>query len=265
MATVAELSSPYENHLVKVLPAGAGVCRICHTIVLGDWDQCYQCNKAVRRLPTTASAVAFVALAVKNEQLARELWLYKNARPEHVRNRVRLGLASVLWRWLAGHEQCLADRAGVTDFPVVTTVPSTNGRADHPLDDLAGHIVGATAKRFRPLLRAVEGDGGGRDFGVDRFDIVGGVDRDVPVLLVDDTWTSGAHAQSAAAALRAAGSGPVAIACIGRHFNRHPVQEEYRRPAEAYYRNARTTGWSWAQCCLCDAGGAPGSPDGMDR
>lgn len=264
MATVAELSSPYENHLVRVLPAGAGVCRICHTTVLGDWDQCYQCNEARRRLPTTASAVAFVALSVKGDQLARELWLYKSDRAEHVRNRVRLGLASVVWRWLAGHEQCLANAAGVAHFPIVTTVPSTSGRSDHPLDDLVGQIVGATAKRFRPLLRAVDGDGGGRSFGVERFQIVGGVDRDLPVLLLDDTWTSGAHAQSAAAVLQAAGSGPVAIACIGRHFNRHPTQDDYRPAAEAYYRRARTIGWSWAECCLCDTGGAPGTADRVD-
>ena len=41
-----------------------------------------------------------------------------------------------------------------------------------------------------------------------------------PVLLIDDTWTTGANAQSAAAALKRAGAGPVAAVVIGRHLNR---------------------------------------------
>jgi adenine/guanine phosphoribosyltransferase-like PRPP-binding protein len=40
------------------------------------------------------------------------------------------------------------------------------------------------------------------------------------VLLLDDTWTTGGHAQSAAAALRAAGARKVALVVIGRHLRR---------------------------------------------
>ena len=39
------------------------------------------------------------------------------------------------------------------------------------------------------------------------------------VLLIDDTWVSGASAQSAAAALRLAGARHVAIVVLGRHVN----------------------------------------------
>jgi orotate phosphoribosyltransferase len=45
--------------------------------------------------------------------------------------------------------------------------------------------------------------------------------RDDPaVLLIDDTWTTGGNAQSAALALRAAGAAKVAAVVIGRHFDR---------------------------------------------
>ena len=40
------------------------------------------------------------------------------------------------------------------------------------------------------------------------------------VLLLDDTWASGASAQSAAAALKQAGAGSVAVVVIGRHVNK---------------------------------------------
>ena len=39
------------------------------------------------------------------------------------------------------------------------------------------------------------------------------------MLLLDDTWVSGASAQSAAAALKQAGAGRVAVVVLGRHVN----------------------------------------------
>lgn len=253
MPSVQELSAPYENHLLRVLPAGPGVCSVCHTFVLGDFDRCYQCNEARQLLPSTTDAIGFVALAVKEEQLARELYVYKgtNARAAA---RTRFRLAAVLWRWLADHEDCVAEAADVVRFPVVTTVPSTSGRETHPLEDLVGRAIKPTAERYRRLLRTRPGTPGDRSFAEDRFRAQPSPGPDVPVLLVDDTFTSGAHVQSAVAALRSAGWGPIGVACIGRHFNRYQSAEAYREPAEAYYRRTRALGWDWSRCCLCDTG-----------
>jgi hypothetical protein len=70
-------------------------------------------------------------------------------------------------------------------------------------------------------------------------------------MIVDDQWTSGGRAQSAAAALKLAGSGPVAVVALGRHFDRSPSDEQYQQTAEHYYRSARALGWNWTECCLC--------------
>lgn len=75
-------------------------------------------------------------------------------------------------------------------------------------------------------------------------------------MLIDDQWTSGGHAQSAATALKLAGSEPVAVVSLGRHFDRRPDREDYREAAENCYRAAHTQGWSWTACCLC---GPPGN------
>jgi hypothetical protein len=249
--TVVELSAPYENHLIPVLPAGPGVCAICHTVVVGDWPRCFKCNAAPSELPATANAVGFVALAVKGEQLARELWFYKDQRyPASTRQKPTFGLAAILWRWLAEHEPCLAEAAGTDEFPVVTTVPSTKKRAQHPLDYVVGSLIGATKDRYIPLLAAQDDDDGGCEFGEDRFRMIEPLTNGTPILLVDDTFTTGSRLQSAAAALRAANSGPVGALCIGRHFNRRPDREDYRAPAEEYYKAARARGWDWSQCCL---------------
>lgn len=57
----------------------------------------------------------------------------------------------------------------------------------------------------------------GRDFATNRFkptvDLSGS-----SVLLLDDTWATGGHAQSAAYALTAAGAEKVALVVIGRHI-----------------------------------------------
>ncbi len=47
-------------------------------------------------------------------------------------------------------------------------------------------------------------------------------------LLIDDLWTTGSSAQSAAAALRAAGAEVVAMVVIGRHLNRGWAQNDLR-------------------------------------
>jgi orotate phosphoribosyltransferase len=66
----------------------------------------------------------------------------------------------------------------------------------------------------------------------------------VPVLLIDDTWTTGASAQSAAAALRKAGAGSVAAVMIGRYLNRdwHDNDRRLRRMERQF---------DWHRCALC--------------
>ncbi len=252
MATVAELSAPYENHLVPVLPAGDGVCETCHTSVVGGWFECYPCYEAKRALTARADAVDFVALAVKFEQLAHELRFYKGLTQSAAREATQYGLAAVLWRWLSVHEDCVRNAAGVDEFPIVTTVPSTSGRTSHPLRKLVHTLIGATRDRARDLLNVNPDVDTGRDAYDHRFLIAGGGLSGQAVLVIDDTWTTGGRAQSAASALKAAGAGAVGIVAIGRHFNRLPAGQEYADAAEAYYKRARDRGWDWSKCCLCD-------------
>lgn len=251
MPSVRDLSAPYENHLLPVLPAGPGVCRVCHTFVAGDFERCYQCNEARRSLTSTVESIDFVALAVKGEQLARELAVYKGSSPEAAR-RTRVTLSALLWRWLVDHEDCVAEAADVVKFPVVTTIPSTSGRGTHPLEDMIGRAVKATADRYRPVLRVRPGSPGDRSFADDRFEATSPAGHEVPLLLVDDTFTTGAHVQSAVPALRSAGWGPLGVVCIGRHFNRRPPDERFQEAADGYYREARSRQWDWTRCCLCD-------------
>jgi predicted amidophosphoribosyltransferase len=249
MPTVGELSTPYGNYLIPVRPVGSGVCSVCRTSVVGDWTRCWQCYEAQRRLPSTADVVAFIALAVKGEQLAHELSGYKNSQSAEARGRMTLGLAAVLWRWLASHESCVAAAAGAEAFDVVTTVPSTSGRASaHPLRRIVADLVRPTSGRFVELLTANPSVSQERNPDIERWRCPSL--NGEALLLIDDTWTTGSAVQSAAARLRERGASKVAIVGIGRHFSLVQAADDYREAAKDYYRAAKAIPWSWDSCCL---------------
>jgi hypothetical protein len=96
----------------------------------------------------------------------------------------------------------------------LAVVPSGIGRpGSHPLLALAWpHLrLPLWPLRIRPGRQ-------GRDLDLHRFRADPGP-RGGGVLLLDDTWVSGASAQSACAALKLAGAGRVAIVVLGRHVN----------------------------------------------
>ncbi|MHB1430535.1 MAG: hypothetical protein ACYCVZ_00230 [Streptosporangiaceae bacterium] len=250
MPTVLELTASYENFLVPVLTPREGVCAVCKTSVLPGYQYCYQCNWHRRDLSCTADVVAPIALSVKGGQWAHELSGYKNSRNQSVRDSLALSIGAVLWRWLDTHEACVREHAGVRAFPLVVPVPSTTGREHHPLAYILRRVVKLTSDRVTEILAPnTRYQPGSREARDDRF-LVSGSLAGEPVLVIDDQWTSGGHAQSAAAAMKIAGSGPVAIVVLGRHFDRTPGRPDFQVAAEEYYRAARAQGWDWASCCL---------------
>ena len=84
------------------------------------------------------------------------------------------------------------------------------------LRTIVGQVVDPTRDRHERILRrsAIVVDG----FDPQRFTATRGLDGE-RVLLIDDTWTTGAHAQTAAAALLDNGASTVAALVIGRFIN----------------------------------------------
>jgi hypothetical protein len=194
---------------------------------------------------------------VAHEQLHHALASYKRIEGE-VGRRLTVQLAAVLWRYLAEHEACVARDAGTTGFPLVTSVPSGDRDRDerHPLRWMVAELVGATRERHERLLRRSTATVDARAYDPDKYIAVRPLDGD-PVLLIDDTWTTGGNAQSAAAALRAAGSGPVAAVVIGRHVNRDWDRNDERLRALA-------SPFDWSECGLCAPLAASAGPRLLD-
>jgi hypothetical protein len=200
-------------------PFAAGLCRTCFGPAQPGGARCYQCRlHAECASGSLASVVVPVAYAVKGGPLARNLWLYKSGQPGA--DGAGRALTALLLVFLREHGPCVwrqagwagaARRAGPTHLAVV---PSCRGRTGlHPIRSLAEPYLRLP---WATLLARPGADGDTRDLDPGRF-TAAGLDG-AQVLLLDDTWTTGASVQSATMALRRAGASTVAVVVLGRHL-----------------------------------------------
>lgn len=277
MPSPFEIAEPYSNWLVtpvrKVTPVskelGAwlfdeGACRECFQ-PCGQYSTCYNCKTHREALPDTADTMVPVSLRVNDAAHPAELkpkqarmmkhqfyWAlanYKSAKQStYTRNKFGLELAAVLACFLEKHETCVADHVGVDRFPLVTIVPSTGGRQGvHPLEEVVCRVR-HLKDRYHRLL---EWSGPhvppiAKHTATTRLFRATAQLQQQPVLLIEDTLTQGANAQSAACVLKQAGASAVAVVVIGRQFN--PLHNE---DCGRYWEEATKVTFDWNRCVLC--------------
>jgi predicted amidophosphoribosyltransferase len=239
VSTVVELSASYANFMLRPR-AGSGVCASCFDLTNGG-TRCYHCSHDA----AFVDAMAPISYSIGGEQLHHALGGYKRYTGTPARY-LAAGLAAVLWRHLDDHEACLARAVAVDRFDLVTTVPSSDADRDetHALHRLVGQLVKPLRPRYERLLRRTDTAVTAHRFSAERYRANAGLGGR-KVLLIDDTWTTGANAQSAAAALKAAGAQRVAVVVIGRYLNRewgHNDRQLRRLPQP----------FDWGHCALCD-------------
>jgi hypothetical protein len=202
-------------------PATAGLCGSCRRPVRPAQAYCYRCDKYRECLPgLLPDVVVPIAYAAKGSHHATNLWRYKAGGPGA--EAACAALRALLLVFLRDHGPCVWRRAGVPGPSHVAVVPSGRGRPGrHPLEAMAAPYL------TLPWVRLFA-DGGlaGLDPDPRRFrpERVAGAS----VLLLDDTWTSGASATGAAAALRLAGARSVAVVVLGRHLDAAAATMPYR-------------------------------------
>jgi predicted amidophosphoribosyltransferase len=218
---------------------------VCHSGLPAGRRLCHSCAVTSSQVTHPVRHVVPVSLYRAPGPLWQLLRGYKDG-PAAERGLLTVQLAAILGRFTARHLGCLAGLLGGTP-DVVTTVPSTRGRArpgPHPLR-AAVTAVTALAPLHQPLLApgpALTGHNQADDatFRV-RRPLAG--ER---VLLIDDTFTTGARLQSAASALRLAGAGAVAALTAGRVL--WPGRSESCR---RIWDEASAEPFSFTTCCLC--------------
>ena len=256
MPTVAELTEPYGNFMLGPV-RGPRVCDVCLTFTDG-YARCYTCA----RTPRALDVLAPISYSVATGQLHHVLATYKR-QDGRVGRLLSTQLAAVLWRFLSGHEACLARAAGVASFDFVATVPSGAGERDehHPLHRIVSEMVAPTRDRHRRLLDRSAIPVAPHEFDRRRYKVTGHVPG-ASVLVIDDTWTTGSNVQSAATVLKEAGAQTVAAVVIGRHLNREWGRNEQRL-------SALDRPFDWTRCAYCapasgDPAGLPGEDAGYE-
>lgn len=244
-------SDRFANFMVNPLPAGPGVCPTCWNLKNPAYHVCHQCNA----LPSHLDVMVPITYSLALGQMHTELRGYKDgwgsAREATLLDRVTRDLAAVLERFLIGHEACIAARVGVPGFDLAVQVPSRSSARDEQrwrLRWIVSKGCASTADRYLRALHPTDANVAARAFSADIYrsstPLAG-----KSVLLIDDTWTSGASAQSAAYALRDAGATTVACLAIGRHLlpDWRPTAGE---PETVAKRLAAAPAWSWDVCAL---------------
>lgn len=201
---------------------GPGVCRVC----TGPASEllCSPCDWHRRAFGRrTADLVVPLAYAQKGQQSGHHMYGYKSTigSPTEIRRDLKL----LVFSGMRLHRECIDVAVGLP-WTVVTFV-SSQGRpgTHHPVVELAQQVTPFNAGAARIVL------GLGPDIAVERsrgplatrFTIA---DRSRPdvrgrhVLVVDDTWVTGAKSQSAAITLKDAGAAAVTVLCVARWLDR---------------------------------------------
>jgi hypothetical protein len=193
-------------------PGRAGICAVCRGPAAPGYARCYQCGRHERLGPALlADAVVPISYAVKGTAFAGDLWRYKAGRDPAG---AQASLLALLLVFLHDHGACVWRQAGMAAPGLLAVVPTGCGRpGPHPLLELVAPYL-----RLRPAPLVIRPGRQGRDPDETRFYAERG-QLNADILLLDDSWVSGASAQSAAAALKRAGARRVAVIVLGRHLD----------------------------------------------
>jgi hypothetical protein len=218
---------------------------------------CFACRVAYERLNQALSMVLPVSLCPLPGPLYSVLLGYKEAPVAEVRSRHAGTVGDLFTGFLSHHKWCIFE---LLQGPpsLVLPVPSTSRPGPAPLDripGLCGHVRDALEYPFdgpplwcpEALERSTEPIGHMAAH-PGAFEVAPWARPLVArnrIVLLDDTYVSGARAQSAAAALRRAGSSRVLIVPLGRVIRPDTVAEHAellarsRRSRAAKHRCAR--------------------------
>lgn len=185
-------------------------CSVCATPVDG-YARCFPCaQQYTSHGNQLADVVGIVTYAIAGEQSGYVMRGYK-ARPPVAEHRVTVLMLSALALQL--HADCAPT---LMDTPLThwATVPSLpQSSASHPLRTIVSpFVIGDETPLIAADSVANPRDVDGSHFKIDSVELTAGAH----VLLVDDTWTTGGHAQSAVLALRAAGARHVSVLVLAR-------------------------------------------------
>lgn len=190
-------------------------CAVCATPIKPAFELCLRCHRDRQEFgDDLANLVVPICYGVRGRQSGYLMYSYKDLEAPARHNQTLLSV--LLIAALDRHGGCIERLLG-QDVDAWAFVPSvrTDRTGTHPL-----HVVAKQAGVTLPEIELMAGertDSDRRATSTDRFTIAAHSQiRDRHVLLIEDTWTSGGNAQSAALVLRAGGAASVTIVALAR-------------------------------------------------
>jgi hypothetical protein len=223
-------SNSLRHELVPIPFDADDVCPMCRSWRHARFDKCSNCLEVEALLGAPCRRVVPITLYSKPSMLRDWLTLYKDeADGRHAEYRAYL--ATIVDRFLLDNLATLIDVIGTYD--VVTFVSSSHRTGEHPLKGLINSCSRKFGQPVVSLLSRGKGEVGHRVMSDDAYLVT----EDVSgrrILLVDDVYTTGSRAQSAASALQMAGATVVGILVIARRIN-----PEFNSTANALWARQR--------------------------
>jgi hypothetical protein len=218
--TTRDYLDQYREHFWQVPHEDeANVCRLCLGAVGGTYEQCFNCNEILRR----SSAPSSLLRRVIPMSIARNPGAWYSMLQSYKKGAWREYapvVASLAHEWIAAHAANLSGLLGGSP-DLLTIVPSKKPGVTFESQHLrlALGLVKALADSLLPTLECVDPGAYHRTkYAPEMFRAHRTVVRDRRILLIEDTWITGATAVSAAGSLLDAGAQSVVIAPIARDF-----------------------------------------------
>jgi hypothetical protein len=129
--TFRDHTEPYLSTYTPVLPAGPGVCQVCHGAPGQGFDRCSSCVQTMRQVSFPVRRVVPISLYQTPGQLWKVLRDYKDGLTVTQRHKFTLQVAATIGRFLVGHQRCIT---GPIQEPwdLIVTVLSSKERTGAP-------------------------------------------------------------------------------------------------------------------------------------
>jgi len=214
------------GYLQNVVRVDGVTCAVCATFVVNGYTRCWQCKRHYEAYGGQLADLAVpLTYGVYGRQSGHLMHAYKSERPGETQRDFDLLLLS----GLVHHSKCVELVVGKAVSARVA-VPSLSGRwGVHPLVALTNSrditkpglfLQPAPAARTqRAVVRGMFTINDPRQI------------RGRHIMVIDDTWTTGGNAQSAALALRDAGASHVSVLVAARwlRLDNPPIAEAAKR------------------------------------
>lgn len=224
------------------------VCKVCAGPKGAKYQLCKACWDAKKQASDQgillADTIRFSHYAYKGEQMYRVMQGYKNTADPAVKE-YQKDIKYIAAEALAVHYPCIAKCTGSRPRPrpltAWATIPSTKssrnyGKPHHILTDLVSSFMDRTG--IQQLHLQAEAEKEHNVINPQAFSLVS--DDQQPdlkhVLLVEDSWASGATVQSAAAMLRLQGATYITVYCMARIIDLSRVEHALGKDIADGYR-----------------------------